>query len=179
MSDSSRWLSVGASQHTLLFCLCLCFVCTRHATAPQHPTLHQHTAEVLRQQAIAGGAGGSRIPLKRLSAAAAAADADGTSLTAAGGSSKGGTKAGTGPAKFGGVKGAVGHEGEDVVSGWTGDGPLKLMLPPRFGDTTWYAAAWKVLSEVGVDGLGVAEVRSGVEWRGVCVTGDGGWVGLE
>lgn len=41
---------------------------------------------------------------------------------------------------------------------YAGDGPLKLMLPPRFGDTTWMAAAWKVLSEVGPEGLPVVEV---------------------
>jgi hypothetical protein len=39
-----------------------------------------------------------------------------------------------------------------------GDGPLKLLLPLRFGETTWMAAAWKILSEVGVEGLPVAEV---------------------
>jgi hypothetical protein len=107
-------------------------------------------AEVLRQQAIAAGAGGTRVPLKRLTATAASAEgAEGANA----GSAKGGKGAGRVP------KGSVGYEAEDVVSGWTGDGPLKLLLPLRFGETTWMAAAWKVLSEVGAEGLGVTEVR--------------------
>lgn len=96
------------------------------------------------------------MPLKRLSAAAAAA-ADG----AAGGegASAAGSKGGKGGGAGRGPKGSVGYEGEDVVSGWTGDGPLKLLLPLRFGETTWMAAAWKILSEVGPEGLPVTEVR--------------------
>lgn len=105
---------------------------------------------MLRQQAIAGGAGGSRVHLKRLAAAAAAGDgAPGA---------EGGAAASTKSGKGRGPKGAMGYEGEDVVSGWTGDGPLKLLLPVRFGDSTWMAAAWKVLSEAGAEGLPVAEV---------------------
>lgn len=51
-----------------------------------------------------------------------------------------------------------------------GDGPLKLLLPLRFGETTWMAAAWKILSEVGSEGLPVTEVGEEVAsflwWHG-------------
>lgn len=137
-------------------------------------------AEVLRQQAIAAGAGGTRVPLKRLTATAATAEgAEGANA----GNTKGAKGAGRVP------KGSVGYEAEDVVSGWTGDGPLKLLLPLRFGETTWMAAAWKVLSEVGAEGLGVTEVRlsgfvsglgSGVAitlWA-AAITGNEGKLGL-
>lgn len=197
------------------------------------PCLAAAPAEVLRQQAIAGGAGGTRVPVKRLLAAAAAAESGAGGEAAAGAGAKGGKGAGRGP------KGSMGYEGEDAVSGWTGeiarprgqfmdvsvcagvlylqehcvriacvrmiaqskvapavqlmqprqralaavgcndhhmgwvtvtlacaclacagDGPLKLLLPLRFGESTWMAAAWKVLSEVGPEGLPVVEVRT-------------------
>lgn len=116
--------------------------------------------EVLRQQAIAGGAGGSRVPVKRLTAGAAGAEGGG------GGEGGAGGKSSKGPARAVAPKGAVGYEGEDVVSGWTGDGPLKLLLPLRFGETTWMAAAWKILSEVGVEGLPVTEIVRRITERG-------------
>lgn len=47
-----------------------------------------------------------------------------------------------------------------------GDGPLKLLLPLRFGETTWMAAAWKILSEVGSEGLPVTEVGE-EQWHGL------------
>jgi hypothetical protein len=77
-------------------------------------------AEVLRQQAIAGGAGGTRVPVKRLSAVAAAAEA-GAGGEGAGAGAKGGKGAGRGP------KGSMGYEGEDVVSGWTGELSRQLL----------------------------------------------------
>jgi hypothetical protein len=46
-----------------------------------------------------------------------------------------------------------------LVPAAAGDGPLKLILPLRFGDATWMAACWKVLSEAGPQGLTVPEVR--------------------
>lgn len=73
---------------------------------------------MLRQQALAGGAGGSRVALKRL-AVSAAAEAGGAA--ADGASAGAGVKAGKGGAGRP-PKGAVGYEGEDVVSGRTGEG---------------------------------------------------------
>lgn len=99
--------------------------------------------EVLRQQALASGAGGSRFHLKAQPVPEAA---DGA---AAAGAKR---KKGRAP------KGAVGFEGEDVVAGWGGDGPLRLQQPDRFAPGTWMAAAWRVLAEAGPEGMVVAEV---------------------
>eukprot|EP00878_Enallax_costatus_P022608 GHUV01024000.1.p1 GENE.GHUV01024000.1~~GHUV01024000.1.p1 ORF type:complete len:306 (+),score=71.75 GHUV01024000.1:717-1634(+) len=105
--------------------------------------------EVLRQTAIAGGAGGSRVPVKQHTTEGVGLDPAEAGL----GSSRKGKR-------FRAPKGAAGFEGEDVVSGWVGDGPLKLQLPVRFGEGTWMSAAWRVLAVAGPEGLPVPEVSS-------------------
>lgn len=55
------------------------------------------------------------MPVKRLTAGAAGAEGGGGEGAAGGKSGKGAAARGAAP------KGAVGYEGEDVVSGWTGD----------------------------------------------------------
>lgn len=57
------------------------------------------------------------MPVKRLTGGAAGAEGGGGGEGAAGGKGSKGAAAARGVAP----KGAVGYEGEDVVSGWTGD----------------------------------------------------------
>jgi hypothetical protein len=61
------------------------------------------------------------VPVKRLTAGAAGAEGGGGGEGGAGGKSSS-----KGPARAVAPKGAVGYEGEDVVSGWTGEAVVLL-----------------------------------------------------
>ncbi|WIA12944.1 hypothetical protein OEZ85_006559 [Tetradesmus obliquus] len=108
--------------------------------------------EVLRQHALASGAGGSRYQLKQQPAAAEGPDG-----------------AAAAPAKKKRFRGgpAAGYEGEDILPGGAPDGPLKLQLPQRFAEGTWMAAAWRVLAGVGPEGMYVNDLVRVIAERGL------------
>ncbi|KAF6264659.1 hypothetical protein COO60DRAFT_75930 [Scenedesmus sp. NREL 46B-D3] len=107
--------------------------------------------EVLRQHALASGAGGSRFHLKPQPAA------EGPDGAAAAATKKRRPRGGP----------AAGFEGEDIAAGGAADGPLKLQLPQRFAEGTWMAAAWRVLAGVGPEGMYINDLVREISDRGL------------